>query len=106
MAEGVIKFIEDDDAWLMENGYIMQAFAWGRKFKADLFREPFNGYTLVVEETNPSICDKHVAYIKGKIFDNYSTKTTMDLPNFTKVIPAPHTNMISQIEEFTTHVRG
>lgn len=106
MAAGVIKFIDDDDAWLLENGYIMSAFAWGRTFKANLFGEPLNGYVLVVEESNPSICNKHVAYIKGNIFDNYNGKTTLSMPNFTKVIPAPHSNLTHNIEEFITYVCG
>ena len=106
IAESLIQFIDDDDAWLSDNGYVMSAFAWGRKFKADLFKEALNGYLLVVEESNPSLCSRHVAYVKGSTLDTYNGKVRITMPFFTKIIPAPHNPHKRDIEEFTTYVCG
>jgi len=106
MAENLIQFIDDDDAWLQENCHLIAPFSLGQKFKGHLFRENINGYILMLEENNPSMIPTLVAYIKGNVIDRYNQIDALKLPNFTKVLPAPNTDQTRQVEEFITDVCG
>ena len=105
MADNLIQYIDADDAWLSENGYVMAPFAHGRKFKDDLYSFRLNGYLIVVEEDNPSLMSRHTVYVKGSLLDTYGAVTTK-IPTFAKMIPAPHTENIKALEGFINYVCG
>jgi hypothetical protein len=106
LANNLIRFINDDDAWLRENAHTIAPIVHGDRFRQALFGQGLNGYPLLVEESNPSVLPTHVLYAKGTtLTTEYSrTKPVTTYRAFTKFIPAPHTEDKTHLERFMNNV--
>ena len=98
LSESILKFIEDDDAWLDKNVEVIKPFILGQKFMNHVYTNTLLGQIFVLEEPNPSIMPTHVVYFKGAMLRN--NKTALKSGAFTKVMPTPRNDSGYKIEEF------
>ena len=88
IAHKIIKFIEEDDAWLEQHRNTIKPLVRGQQLTRQIFGTDIQGLSAVLPTPNP--ITPSTLYIRGRLGEINHLRKSYLFPQFTAIVPSPH----------------